>query len=404
LRIFFATAEYLTNRFGGAGVYAWNLTKNLASTGHEVHVATWGLNETPRVANLHIHRIMPFKQINGLPNAFYAVFFILALPLVVLRLNKKVGGFDIIHSNAQFFTPMAILLGALFLPTIRKIPKIITLHHLDNTEYSVERSLGSSNYLTIKDLENKLSGAIESFVIKQIPVLIVVSSFTERNLSKVFDVSKKKVFVIPNGLALATPDINNFPIKKNNGEIWLLTIGRMEPRKGIPVLVNAFKKLSSEYDNLTLFLIGKGMNKVLDFQVPEKAKFSIKTFDRLNDIQLSSIYNLCDIYISSSLLEGFGLTILEAMASGKPVVAVKCGAIPEFVKEGLNGFLVKPNDPQAIVDALKKLIVNPQLRGAMGSINEIYAKETFNWQNIAKETLIVYSALTKKIANTTLSG
>lgn len=393
MHVCFATSDFWTNNCGGAGVYAWNLTKNMAKMGHQVHVITWGSKDIESIDNLYVHRVTPLRNIKGLPPAFLAAFFILTLPLELLRLNKKACGFDIIHANAQFFTPLAVFLGSMLFPTINKIPKIMTLHHLDYTEYLVERSLRSSSKKFYLDINNKISGFIEFLVVRYAPAIIVVSNFTAGNLREVFDVAHKKIFVIPNGVALEPSNFLNFQTTKKAGDIWLLTVGRMEPRKGIPILVKAFENVSKSYDNLSLFLVGKRMNKVFDFQLSDKIRGAIKTFDRLNDLQLSALYGLCDIYVSASLLEGFGLTILEAMASGKPVVAVKCGAIPEFVKHGSNGFLVAPNDPNAIAEALKVLIANQKLRQAMGSHNKNYAEKTFTWEAVAIDTTQVYLGL-----------
>lgn len=361
--------------------------------GHEVHVVTWGPADPEEIDNLFIHSIRPFRKMAGVPPAFCAAFYVLALLFEVAKLNKKVGGFDIIHSNSQFFTPLLITIGSKFLSSLRRIPHVVTLHHLDSNEYSVER-LQSRKYRDggFFSLKRKMSVIVEAKVVNEAHAIIVVSNFTAKKLKQTFRMFGKKIFIIPNGVVLPPLDSSKTGTWKKNGNLFLLTIGRMEPRKGIPVLIESFKVLSEKYDNVRLILVGRGMNKVADLQMRETVKNRIKTYDHLTNSDLRAIYNVCDIYVSASLLEGFGLTVLEAMAAGKPVVAANSGSIPEFVTDGSSGRLVRPNSPAAICEAVSFLIENERLRQEIGKYNQEYATSHFTWKTATIKTVEAYRA------------
>jgi glycosyltransferase involved in cell wall biosynthesis len=242
------------------------------------------------------------------------------------------------------------------------------------------------------NLKRKMSVIVEAKVVNAAQSIIVVSNFTARRLKQAFGASKKKIFTIPNGVVLPPLDSLKTRPWKKNGDLFLLTIGRMEPRKGIPVLIESFKALSEKYDNLRLILVGRGMNKAIDLQMLEKVRKRIEIYDHLSNSDLRAIYDACDIYVSASLLEGFGLTVLEAMAAGKPVVAAYSGSVPEFVEDGSSGWLVPPNSPSAICEAVSLLIENQRLRQEIGKYNQEYTTCHFTWTTATAKTVEAYRA------------
>jgi glycosyltransferase involved in cell wall biosynthesis len=107
---------------------------------------------------------------------------------------------------------------------------------------------------------------------------------------------------------------------------------------------------------------------------------------------LRELYSACDLFVSPSYLEGFGITLLEAMASGKPVVAMKVGGIPEVIKDGIHGKLVSHTDSNELAQAILDLARDQTLAKTIGRENSIFAKN-YSWHANAKLTEQVYKNL-----------
>jgi L-malate glycosyltransferase len=103
-----------------------------------------------------------------------------------------------------------------------------------------------------------------------------------------------------------------------------------------------------------------------------------------------SMHKAFDIFVMSSVTEGLGTSLLDAMAAGKPVVATSTGGIPEVVLDGVTGLLVAPRDHQAMAAAIVRLLKNPSLRQRMGEAGAARAREKFSADRMLEQTVRVY--------------
>ena len=113
----------------------------------------------------------------------------------------------------------------------------------------------------------------------------------------------------------------------------------------------------------------------------------------VDEITLKKCYAICNVYVVPSRLEGFGLTLLEAMAAGKPVVATNVGAIPEIMKDKENGILVETNDINSMSNAICTILQNGIPAKNVGQDIIHLMNENFNWKNNAQETDKLYLQL-----------
>lgn len=104
-----------------------------------------------------------------------------------------------------------------------------------------------------------------------------------------------------------------------------------------------------------------------------------------------SLHKAFDIFAMSSVTEGLGTSLLDAMAAGKPVVATTAGGIPEVVVDGETGFLVPPRDPHAMAEALVKLLKDSALRQQMGQAGRLRARRRFSAERMVQDTVRVYT-------------
>ncbi len=103
-----------------------------------------------------------------------------------------------------------------------------------------------------------------------------------------------------------------------------------------------------------------------------------------------SLHKAFDIFVMSSVTEGLGTSLLDAMAAGKPIVATRTGGIPEVVVEGETGFLVPPRDHEAMAEAIVRLLQDEPLRRQMGNAGRARARSLFSTERMVQNTLQVY--------------
>ena len=109
-----------------------------------------------------------------------------------------------------------------------------------------------------------------------------------------------------------------------------------------------------------------------------------------------SLHKAFDIFVMSSVTEGLGTALLDAMACGRPVVATTAGGIPEVVREGVTGFLVPPRDHQAMADAIVKLLKDGELRRRMGEAGLARANAKFSAERMVADTLRIYERIASR--------
>ena len=171
----------------------------------------------------------------------------------------------------------------------------------------------------------------------------------------------------------------------NENDFLIGFVGRLSVQKGIHYALEAFKIVSEKFNNVHLLICGEGelKNDVEKFILKNKLQNKVHLLGFRKDIP--DIMRTIDVLLTPSLWEGFGIVLIEAMASGKPCVATKTSSIPEIVADGESGFLVPPRDSQSIAEALAKLISNPQLVREMGQAGLRIVNDKFTIDRMIKE-------------------
>lgn len=387
MRIAFITFEYPPFIIGGAGVYALNVTRELAKLGHQVVVFTPDISENRSQSNLLNLEIRKVHVNNELP--FKALQFWLRLPKEIRCLEKN-NRFDILHFNGISYWFLKNRLS--------KAKHIVTVHHL------VKDAMmnNNPNFISrIKDISGENGFFVSIFerkCIKYSDKLVAVSNFTKKQIIESYHLDPAQIEIIYNGAdfngySCTKEEISNYKKQLNLSERpVILFVGRVDdPRKGLDFLVNSIKRVLDITD-ITLLIVGKGDQTKIRELISSLGISSNVVFTGFIDEKLLKIcYLLCDIYVCSSKLEGFGLTIVEAMLAGKPIVATKVGAIPEILDEKINGILVEPDDIVCMSDAIIKLVKNKDLAINIGEINAEYAINNFNWNRNAIRLNEIYT-------------
>lgn len=202
---------------------------------------------------------------------------------------------------------------------------------------------------------------------------------------------EQEIEIISNGVdtELFYPDKNKHP---GTNEVQLLFISRLMPQKGIDILIKACNVLNTKgITNYKLTIVGEGHLKGLMFSLIDKFNLKEKiNFLGWKDLEeLPEIYRRTDIFILPSVMEGMSSVVLQAMASGLPIVASRVKGFEEVVEENINGLFAEYNNPNQFAEAIEKLIKSPELREKM-SKQSIEKSKQFSWKNIAKKYLEFY--------------
>jgi len=173
-----------------------------------------------------------------------------------------------------------------------------------------------------------------------------------------------------------------------NETITICWAGRIVPIKNLIMLLKAAELLKKENLQINYQIIGDG-------ELMDSSKEKVKEL-KLENIyftgyrtDLPRIFSQCDIFALTSLNEGFGRVIVEAMACGLPVISTKVGGVPEIIENGVNGILATPNDHYAFAEAIKTLVKNRDLRQIMSNNNKKKA-EIYSINNYINRVIEIY--------------
>ena len=294
--------------------------------------------------------------------------------------------FDIIHVH----WPFPHIIFGIVMKIIKNKPLICTFHGGE-----------------IIFLEN-LSDILKKFFISLLrfsDFFTCNSNFTKNKLLKLTKGTlKDKIYIVPFGITVEKREKENFKSKKENKNIRILFAGRLIERKGVHVLLKAFKKVLEIVENVELIIAGDGpLRKKLEelaFELKIREKVVFK--GHLSKKELEEEYKNADIFVLPSIhdekgdTETLGVVLIEAMEFNIPVIATNVGGIPDIVKDGYNGILVPEKDEDALKDAIIKLIKDENLRKEFSKNAKKYIKEKFSWDKIIKDLKEIYLNLIKK--------
>jgi len=226
--------------------------------------------------------------------------------------------------------------------------------------------------------------------ILQLPDKIIVQSrFWESYFSKLVD--KNKIVILPNCIDWRLYE--NKKRKKTSEYLDVLFLGSIyAKRKGIFDILKSIPLVLEKHSNIRFILVVP--NKEIKALCSNK-KFanSVVFKEWINGSEKLETFKNSDIYILPSYGEGFPNTILEAMASGLPVIATNVGAIPEVIIEGENGFLINPGDYQSLSNCLLELINNKRLREKMGENNVRKVKNQYDVSLVFEKLALEYEKI-----------
>ena len=363
---------------GGAETYVSNLARNLADMGLEVTVYCANRPSPSGVTFDGSVRVVRMRS----PLSFYGT------PLSCFPPSFAVGDYDVIHCNFPnpYFTAVSAALGK-----AEGVPAVLTWHNDLPAVTTAASFLVSLNY-------------VASVAYLEAYSRIIATTFIYAKTSKTLRRHSDKVSVIPNGVDTYrfNPQVRSDEVKKKyhlNGYKTLIFVGALttwHTYKGLEELLRAFSVVAKKCERLKLLVVGGGNLLGYYQELARKLGGSdrVAFTGRVDDEALPSHYTAADFAVlpSRDSSEGFGLALLEAMASGRAVIGSNVGGIPEVIQEWKNGILVKPRDEEGLASAIHALYTDDELRERMGNSGRSFA-EAHDWKNISKKVEALYRSI-----------
>ncbi len=355
--------------WAGAEVMIFHLLSKLKDC-DKLRIIAISLNEGTLADKLKAKGIETFV-IPEMAHSFTRMFF----KAYKLIKGKKI---DIIHSHRYKENLLALLLAK----SLGVERLITTLHGLSEPS---NRPKGQ--------IQMSLRTRMDYFALNHFFTRVVAVSHEIKDLLiERYGFSDGKVEAIYNGIEL--PYSSSCPPPGSpNGVFHIGTVGRLVPVKDFGLFLDVAAEIMKQTDKVRFSILGSGplkeqlIRKAKDLKIEEYVEFMSPITDPF------SYYQSLDIYLSTSLHEGIPLSILEAMACGKPVVAPKVGGIPEIVCDEENGFLIEKRSPVSFAAVCLELVNNGAQRVRMGEACMKKAKDHFSSSRMAERYERLYLSL-----------
>lgn len=385
MKILMLSADFLPN-IGGIASHVYELSKALQKQGHKVWVITdrsrFGGKRYEEIDGIKIYRTH-FRRVKLIGTILYY----LAIWFRMARLIKE-EGIDILHIHS--LDPDAV--SGRF---VRNIPKVETEH--------------SSRFL--RDMETGKSLVLNKWLMNSADFVIGTSQELVEAVIKL-GINKDKTRFISNGVDAGRfhPGVGGVGIKDKYGvkpgEPVILCSRRLEPKNGVGYLIESIPRVIEASPDARFLVVGDGnegeklRQRVSELKISNEVIFT----GRVANSEMPAYYAISDIVVLPSLMEATSIAGLEAMATGKPLVATNIGGIPQIVDDGKTGILVPAGDSEKLAQGMISLLKDDTKRRTMGIAARKKVEADFSWDIIAQETLGLYNEVIELRGKGTLQG
>jgi len=379
---------------GGVENYILNISRRLAATGHNVTI----LDRKYSVADRDVEYIDGVKIVRLRARKFAIPNFTINLALNLISFTREVNkymaksDFDIVHVHVSISGLLLVILS----PNLKK--------KLYYTSHATRRSKKSLS------LFDRMVTSLENQLIKHSRMATVASDEMKAKMITETKINPDNIVVLPISIDIDsfTPNLDTRGIRRRyglEGKATILFVGRIRAVKGVEYLIKAANIVVNEfnYKKARFVLVGPTgefgsgesrrspyLVKIMRLIENYRLQRVVKLTGPLPANDLRKLYAACDIFILPSLTESMASAPLEAMASGKPVIATKTFGIPTEVRDGQSGILIDLADERGLAQKIKYLIDNPDEAKRMGAYGRKLAEEEFDLSKIAQELLRIY--------------
>jgi glycogen synthase len=399
--IVLVSRDYPPGHAGGIATFNKDLAVVLAAEGHTVHVITEGhdINRVDFEQGVWVHRLL-MRSVELPEEARQRLIptHIWSWSAIALEETRRIAEH---HPVDVVETPIWDCQGAAFLLQ-EDLPLVV--------------SLQTSLRFWLETHPELLANAawMDSFGHPMIRMekALMQGCDSVRSISRAIceDIQRAYDFRFESGQAviapLGMPDVSSPLSCSAHEKLTVLFVGRLEPRKGIDVLLEAIPMVLEQYPSLHFRIVGDDSLPIPGggtfrsrFEAGEAARRwrdNVRFDGKVDEETLLEAYEQCDIFTSPSRYESFGLIFLEAMRAGKPVIGCMAGGMPEIIEQNGNGMLVEPSDARALSDAILHLAASPDLRKEWGQRSRQIFLKRFTADKMAINSREVFDIAQKR--------
>ena len=378
---------------GGMNVYVRQLASALGNMGMEIDIFT---REHPDVVN-RIETIGPNVRVihiaAGDTEAHVGELYA-HLPAFLKQLNafREEEGlkYDVVHSHYWLSSWVGRELSQAM-----GVPHLVTFHTLGLIKMQSRAG----------EVEQPERPVVEAEVMASADRIIAFSPHERDAMARLYGADAAKVSLVPCGVDLSVfRPLDQKAVRDRlglNGEKILLYVGRVEPLKGLDLLVETAAQMDSE-DGVRVIVVGadvngdREMDRVKLLAKERDLEGQIDFVGQVDHKELPLYYNAADVCVVPSYYESFGLVALESMACGTPVVATRVGGLSTIIQHGRTGYLKPWRCPDAFANSVEMIISSDGLQQSMGTAARKHA-EGMGWDTIASMMWDEYTVLTGRL-------
>jgi D-inositol-3-phosphate glycosyltransferase len=385
---------------GGQNIAVAELAQHLTRLGFEIDIFTrWDQEEAPQIVHLNDGiRVIHVKAgpVEILPKEELLPHMAEFTDNVIGFIRNQSLAYRLIH--AHFF--MSALVASAIKKTLN-IPFVVTFHALGKVRRICQ---GDGDKFPAERIE------IEERVIREADQVVALCPQDRDDLINLYKADSDKITIVPNGF---NPE-EFYGVGKNLArtllnldpeEFTILQLGRIVPRKGIDTVIKAVSCLKNRYGIKTRLLIVGGESDLPDPAItPEIGRLqqlveseeigeNITFVGRRDRNLLRYYYSAADVFVTTPWYEPFGITPLEAMACGTPVIGARVGGIKHTIIDGQTGLLVPAKEAEILAEKLNLLIQHPRLGDALRTRALHRVHQEFTWLNVARQTAAMYEKI-----------
>ncbi|OGX68620.1 MAG: glycosyl transferase family 1, partial [Paenibacillus sp. RIFOXYA1_FULL_44_5] len=395
-KILMLSWEYPPRTVGGLSRHVYDLSKNLASLGKEVHILTSHVDGYPNeevIQGIHIHRVKTYQR-----KRVEFMDWIFQLNLAMVDAFRSWGDeghtFSIIHAHDWLVASAAETIKQL-----SKLPLVVTIHA---TEYGRNRGIYSEQQKRIHYLEENLCAKSDQ--------IICCSSYMQEEIGRLFS-PQNAVHMVPNGVEPSLMMISEIELEWRRQfaephEQIVFFVGRLVQEKGVHILLESIPEILNRVPAVKFVIAGTGpMSEELKRMAAAKNIAKHVVFTGFVEDQLrNQLFAVSSVAVFPSLYEPFGIVALEAMAAGVPLIVSHTGGLKDIVEHGKTGFTIPPYHASELADHIVKILLDEGLAQSMAQ--QAYAKVVrhFNWGSIAEQTQSIYELAVHSKEQTSLTS
>jgi glycosyltransferase involved in cell wall biosynthesis len=245
---------------------------------------------------------------------------------------------------------------------------------------------------------------LDRMALKKFNALAAVSDAVAQRLLA-FGVPPEKIKTIANGIDVtAFERAQPLPLLKDEGSIVVGVVARLDLQKGFEYLLRAARELCKMFPGLKIVIAGEGPDRSAIEEMIEQYGLQSSVVLAGQQSNMPAVYAAMDIFVLPSLNEGLPMTVLEAMAASKPVIATSVGAIPSVIRDGETGLLVAPKDSEGLRNAVASLLNDPGRRKRLGDQAHAWVSQNYTSEAMALKYREMYEEVLGKPAPSAISA